>query len=119
MRTRSGRPVEPLPGRHALVLSRQPGYEAPGCRVMTDARWSAFIPRREDPVIVGGADVYAQALPYCHLMHLTIVDSEWRGDALFPDWENGGEWDIVDSERAEGCTFLMLNRVTGGAPGVL
>ena len=56
----------PLDGRTNIVLSRQPGYEAPGCRTAAsfDAALAA-VRGAEEVMVIGGAGVYAQALPPC------------------------------------------------------
>lgn len=78
----------PLPGRVTVVLSRS-GFAAPGVTVARD--WSEL--RDIEPArrlfLAGGAQLYAEALPWCAELLLTHVDMEPEADAFFPDWTKG------------------------------
>lgn len=75
----------PLPGRVTVVLSRT-GFTTPG--VTTASDWSAL--RDIEPTrtlfLAGGAQLYAEALPWCSELLLTHVDQSPDADAFFPDW---------------------------------
>lgn len=82
----------PLPGRHNIVLTRQPGWQAPGVSVaanLTDAMVAAGMdPRpRGDVMIIGGAEIYALALPVATRVELTEVDAEPVGDTVLPAFD--------------------------------
>jgi dihydrofolate reductase len=72
---------KPLPGRETIVLTRDAGFAAEGVSVAHSLE-EAFakaqaIGRRmgaEAAMVAGGADVYAQALPRCDMLRLTLVD---------------------------------------------
>jgi len=108
----------PLPGRLNIVISRQPGLEIPGCTVVTsiDAAIAAAQPAPEI-VIVGGADIYRQALPEVQVIHLTRVHAHIEGDAVFPElqerqWrEVAKEYHPADERHAHAFTFSTLERV--------
>jgi dihydrofolate reductase len=108
----------PLPGRLNIVISRQPGLEIPGCRVVTsiDEALAAAQPAPEI-VIVGGADIYRQILPRVQTIHLTRVHAEIAGDAVFPtlqehEWrEVAKEYHPADERHAHAFTFSTLERV--------
>ncbi|MGY2053190.1 dihydrofolate reductase [Methylobacterium sp. JK268] len=88
----------PLPGRRVIVLTRDPGWTAPG--VETAAGWPAVLAltRGETEVMVaGGAQVYAQTLPLADRLQLTLVEAAPEGDALFPEIPPGA-FDEVASE---------------------
>ena len=77
---------KPLPGRENVVLSRS--AEIPGVRMirsMEELLCESFGDR--DVWIIGGSDLYAQALPFCSDLYLSLVDLEPEGDALFPAFE--------------------------------
>jgi dihydrofolate reductase len=81
----------PLPGRINIVLSRQQGWQREGVLVVADldqaiarARELAD-PACEEIMVIGGEQVYRQALPLAHRLYLTLVDIEMAGDAWFPD----------------------------------
>ncbi len=87
-----------LPGRHTVVLTRDPQFGAEGVTV-THTLEAAFaagqdLARRHgaDAVVIGGgADLYDQTLPMCDRLHLTYVHAEPEGDALFPAFARS-EW---------------------------
>lgn len=83
----------PLPGRRNIVLSRQPGFEAPGAEVaatLEEALALANRPRGEAPApssvfVIGGAQVYGQALSRAQRLELTEIQEDFQGDAHFPE----------------------------------
>lgn len=83
---------KPLPGRHTVVLTRDPGFRAEGVAIATSLdegiHLASDIARRVDApeiVVAGGADVYRQALPRAARVHATHVAAHPPGDAHFPD----------------------------------
>ncbi|HEY5596883.1 MAG TPA: dihydrofolate reductase [Candidatus Bipolaricaulota bacterium] len=81
-----------LDGRLNIVLTRNPEYAAPGCRVVhsADAALEAAAEAQE-AIVIGGAEVYALFLPLADRMYLTCVQAHAAGDAFFPRW-NSDEW---------------------------
>lgn len=75
----------PLPGRTHIVISRQPGYAAEGAQVVAslDEALAACAPST-NAFIIGGAQLYALALPRTNKVFLTEVDASVEGDAYFP-----------------------------------
>ena len=78
---------KPLPNRTTIVLSRS-GFSYPGVQTITDL--SELDPEKEprDIFICGGAQIYAQALPLCSDLYLTLVKRTVEGDAFFPPFED-------------------------------
>lgn len=75
----------PLPGRTNIVISRDPGYAAPGARVVGSlAEATAACADNATVFVIGGAQIYALALPLAARLLLTEVDVEIDGDAFFP-----------------------------------
>ena len=85
----------PLPNRRNLVLTRN-GFEAPGAEIRHDLQEAL---EEQDCFVIGGATIYAQALPFADRLYLTEIDAEIAGDAFFP--ELIGEWDLAESEPIE------------------
>ena len=75
----------PLPGRTTVVLSRT-GFSAPG--VLTVDSWEKLreVAPGKTLFLAGGAQLYAEALPWCDELILTHVDLEPESDAFFPEW---------------------------------
>jgi len=78
---------KPLPNRTTIVLSRS-GFSYPGVQTISDL--SELHPEKElrDIFICGGAQIYAQALPFCSDLYLTLVKRTVEGDAFFPPFED-------------------------------
>lgn len=81
---------KPLPGRHNIVLTRQAGWRAEGVTVaanLAEAIAAAGLdPRaRADAImVIGGAEIYAQALPSATRIELTEIHAAPEGDTYFP-----------------------------------
>ena len=76
---------KPLPNRTTIVLSRS-GFSYPGVQTIADL--SELQPQSRDIFICGGAQIYAQALPLCSDLYLTLVKRTVEGDAFFPPFEH-------------------------------
>lgn len=81
----------PLPGRRNLVLTRNPAWHASGAETASslDAALAllAGVPRA---FVIGGAELYALALPLADELVLTEIDAEFEADAFFPRWDRSG-----------------------------
>ncbi len=77
----------PLPGRDNVVLSRASGLRIDGCRVVPSLE-EALRDGGERVFVIGGAQVYAAALPLADAIHVTQVECASEGDTWFPevDW---------------------------------
>ena len=89
----------PLPGRRNVVLSRRPGFLAPGATVASSLE-QALAGTTGDVWVIGGASVYRSALPLADLAVVTEIDAAYDGDTLAP--EPGPDWAPVEREPAEG-----------------
>ncbi|AKQ54063.1 dihydrofolate reductase [Bordetella hinzii] len=105
----------PLPGRQNIVVSRNPDYRAEGARVVPDLQAALDAAEAEDVYVIGGAQIYAQALPLADRIIATEIQADVDGDAWFPllpgyAWketsrqpqpeENGYRYHFVVYERA-------------------
>ena len=78
-------PKKPLPGRRNIVISRNTAYLAEGAEVAADlASALALCTADKEIIIMGGAQIYAQALPLATDLRLTEVELTPAGDAFFP-----------------------------------
>jgi len=88
----------PLPNRTNVIITRQPLAVA-GCTVVHSLEEaSALFPADEELFIIGGAQIYAEALPIADRFYLTRVGHAYEGDTRFPDW-NPAEWRLMASEK--------------------
>jgi dihydrofolate reductase len=107
----------PLPGRRSLVVSRQPGFTAPGAEVFGSLEAAlAAAASAPETCVIGGAEIYAQALPRAGLIHLTRVHTTAGADTFFPaldpaDWEEVAREDLpADGRHACALSFRTLRR---------
>ncbi len=87
-------PIQPLPGRLNLVLSRDGSFEplkAVVCESFNEALSMAREQAEEDGVdevcVIGGAALFEAALPKARRLYITEVDAEPQGDVHFPAWD--------------------------------
>ena len=80
----------PLPGRRTLVLTRDPDFRAEGAEIVHD--WESAVAAAAGPelMVVGGAEIYALALPHADRLHLTEVEAAPDGDVRFPAFDRAG-----------------------------
>ena len=81
----------PLPGRRNIVVTRQRGWQAPGAEAVHSLpealeRASEPSPAGGRVFVIGGAEIYAAALPAADELALTEIDHPFVGDAHFPTW---------------------------------
>lgn len=77
----------PLPDRRNVVVTRNASWSAEGAE--RAASLDEALQRVRDSAkvfVIGGADLYALALPQVDELVLTEIDADFDGDALFPDW---------------------------------
>lgn len=80
----------PLPGRTNIVISRNSDYRPDGCQVAGSIAAAIALCKGADEVFfIGGADLYAQAIPLADRLYLTEVDIDAEGDVWFPDYDRG------------------------------
>lgn len=81
----------PLPGRRNIVVTRQRDLKLEGAEVVHSLDEAlALCGEVERAFVIGGAQLYAEALPRADELCLTEVQAEVEGDAHFPDWRDGG-----------------------------
>ena len=108
---------KPLPDRTNIVITRNPAYQAPGCEVkhsLVDALHGI----QDDPevFVIGGAEIYRQAMADADRMYLTLVHADISGDTYFPEFDPQ-EWDEIsrtqheaDEKNPYAYSFLIYDR---------
>lgn len=86
----------PLANRRNVVLSRNPSFQPSGATVVPSLDEALALGATEREVfVIGGAELYRQALPIAHRLHLTTVHAEVEGDTWFPDFEEA-DWALEE-----------------------
>jgi dihydrofolate reductase len=107
----------PLPGRQNIVISRNQDYLAEGAECCTSLQGALEIALGEEVMVIGGGELYRQALPLADRMILTLVDCAPEADTFFPPWEAADWQEIsrrdkpVDERNAYACEVLELRRI--------
>ncbi|MBR1683360.1 MAG: dihydrofolate reductase [Bacteroidaceae bacterium] len=99
-RTFESLPKGALPNRRNVVLTRNTSFAAENTEVFPslEAALASCLPD-EEVFVIGGASVYAEALPVADRLCLTLVeDTPARADAFFP-WLNPAEWRVEHEEH--------------------
>lgn len=111
-------PKRPLPGRPNLVATRNLDFMAPGAHVYSSVppalaagRAMAALAGVAEVSVIGGADIYAAALPVATHMTLTEVEAEAEADIFFPLFDRA-EWRETGSVRVKAdtdneCAFVI------------
>ena len=119
---------KPLAGRPHIVVTRQRDYAPEGVIVRHSldealgvARGLAESAGVDEVMVIGGGDIYAQAMPQADRLYISHVDLEPEGDVRFPPidpalWRMVGEPDVPRSEKdAARFTIRIYERVHGAA----
>ncbi|MCK6411351.1 MAG: dihydrofolate reductase [Azonexus sp.] len=110
----------PLPGRRNIVISRQPDYAAPGAELADSlenalARLSTVDAAAPGPIfVIGGEQIYRQALALADRLEVTEVELAPEGDAWFPEISTV-DWEIVQKRTVDrgtppACHFVSYRR---------
>jgi dihydrofolate reductase len=117
---------KPLPGRTNIVITRNRELAIPGCTIVHSLSQAIEAARSIDDnadevAVIGGAEIYAQALSSADVIHLTRVHTTIAGDAVFPslkpaDWvERVVERHSADERHAFAFSFIELERKRAAA----
>jgi dihydrofolate reductase len=100
---------KPLPGRTTVVVSRNRELKIEGCVVVHSLVDAVSACKGDDEIfIVGGAELYAQALPLANTLYLTEIQTNIEGDAHFPEFDLK-QWHEVKREPRQQDTPQSLS----------
>lgn len=101
----------PLPGRRNIVVTRNPDWSADGAERAGSLEEALTLVAGEERVfVIGGAEIYAEALPLADELLLTEVELEVDGDTYFPSWDRSvfGEVSREEHVSADGTPFAFV-----------
>ena len=90
---------KPLPGRTTIIITRNQSFSAEVCFVVHSLNEALALARsrgEQEAFVIGGAEIYAQAMPQADRLYLTLVDAEVEADAFFPAFD-ASEWQVKES----------------------
>ena len=92
----------PLPGRRNIVVSRDPHYVAAGATLAGSLEAAVKLCSDTDEAfVIGGEQLYAQALPFADRLYLTEVDAAADGDAFFPEFARSDWLEVARQAGSE------------------
>lgn len=107
----------PLPNRRNIVITRQKNLQIDGVEVVNSLNSALELTSNEEKIfILGGAEIYKEALPLTHKIELTRVHQEFDADAFFPELDNETwkevwkEDHLPDEKNKFAYTFSTLER---------
>lgn len=92
---------KPLPGRRNIVISRQADYAVPGAELVASLDEAlALVADEAEVMVIGGGQIYREAIPRADVFYRTLVCGEPDGDTRFPevDWSH---WELKEERRME------------------
>lgn len=124
---------KPLPRRQNIIITRNPHFQAEGCIVVHSLEKALAVAKEYYPVtvppseeereaevfIIGGGEIYSQALEKADLLYLTYIDVKVpEGDVFFPAFDPT-TWKVIQEEAHQkdeknpyDYTFVVLERLT-------
>ena len=95
----------PLPGRTNIVLTRDPNWQRDGVLLVRDmpaamalAEQQGLIDGVDEVMVIGGAEIYALALPMAERLYVTRVNAQPAGDVYFPPIDLGA-WRLLSQQQ--------------------
>jgi dihydrofolate reductase len=107
-----------LPGRTTVIVSRNAQYAVPGALVAGSLKQALTACAADDEVfVIGGAQLYREALPLADKLYLTLIDKDFEGDAHFPPYD-AARWHEASRESGIsgdgwGYDFVVYEQKTG------
>ncbi|CAM2782529.1 dihydrofolate reductase [Paenibacillus sediminis] len=94
---------KPLPNRHNLVLTRDSSFQANGAEVVHSIEEALTYAERGELMVIGGAHIYEQFLPYADKLIVTIIHHDFEGDTKFPpvNWDEFEKAEEIRGTRDE------------------
>ena len=108
---------KPLPNRRNIVITRQPDLTIQGCEIVHSLQQALDTCKSEEDVfIIGGAEIFRQAIAQCDIMFLTRVHHQFEADTFFPEidptiWEEIERKDYpADAKHNFAYSFLVYRK---------
>lgn len=106
----------PLPNRVNIIVSRNTDYKPDNVLVVKSLEQALVTARQHETrgkiMVIGGGQIFTQALPQADRLYLTIVDSSFDADTFFPDYSNFTTTISKEDRESEGYrySFLVLEK---------
>ena len=108
----------PLPNRISVIITRNKNFTAEGCIVVNSLEEALKVAENDaTPFIIGGAEIYKQAMLIADKLDLTFVHHEFEADAFFPEidktvWKETSREDCsADEKNSYNYSFVTFERI--------
>lgn len=105
----------PLPNRTNIVVTRDSSYEVEGATIVHSiekaieiAKGIENLPAGGEIFVIGGGQIYEQALPFADRLYLTIVDAQAEADTYFPDYSEFKKVISKQNNESEGLKYKFI-----------
>lgn len=89
---------KPLPGRRNIIITRQKDYQVAGAEVVHSLQDALDLcDPGDENFIVGGAQIYAEALGYTDRIYLTLIYEKFKADTFFPPIDQA-LWQVISEQ---------------------
>jgi dihydrofolate reductase len=104
----------PLPNRRNIIITRDEKFQADGCEVVNSIEESLLL-TNSDCFIIGGGEIYRQAIYLADQIYMTIIDENFDGDTTFPEldrnWYISKKEDMKSDEKnSYNYSFIFYER---------
>lgn len=100
-----------LPNRTFIIITRNKNYTVSGAYVVHSIEQALEIAKKnqeKEAFIIGGAEIYTQALPLTNKLYLTQIHHTFEGDTYFPEI-NFNDWELLFKEEHTHHNNISLN----------
>lgn len=101
-----------LPNRTNIIITRDKNFKAAGTIVAHSLEEALLFaqgkPGNEEVFIIGGGQIFAQALPLVQKLYLTLVEGDYGADTFFPDYSEFKKVVSKQSRESEGFKYRFL-----------
>lgn len=108
---------KPLPNRKNIIITRQKDLILSGADVVSSLEEALSVDKESKEIfIIGGAEIYKNALPFTNRIYLTTVHQQYEADTFFPafdrsEWkETSHDYHPADEKNSVACTFSTLEK---------
>jgi dihydrofolate reductase len=86
---------KPLKDRTNIIMTRDPEYVTQGAHLITSVEDALIYAKDQELMVIGGAQIYAEWMPYADRLLVTIIEDDFEGNTIFPsiDWSN---WTLTE-----------------------
>lgn len=102
-----------LPGRTNIVITHEPNYQAGGCMVVHSLDEAIKLAQNQsggdEVFIIGGGQIYQEAIGMANKLYLTYIDKEIEGDVFFPDYSEFKKVIFEEDHEKDGLKYKFLD----------